>query len=270
MNNLSGWFRSSAHLAIPLMLWLASHPLTCAAATNSAPSEAFDYAAPRLLTGTVYAAGSNRTNLLFTFQRTATRSGSTIHVERRFDRPDGSTGAVENIVFESGRLVSYEMKELQAGLWGTIQIFPDPTKPDRQEILIKHGRDTEPKGKGMETALPKDTVIDDTLYPFIMAHWTELQAGAGIKFRFVSLEWEKTFGFKLTKATEADFNGKPVIWIKMEPTNLLVARFTNPMYFAFEKDGSHRMLEYIGRTTPRFKKGKQWKYLDAETVFDWK
>jgi len=28
------------------------------------------------------------------------------------------------------------------------------------------------------------------------------------------------------------------------------------------------MLSYIGRTTPRVKKGDSWKYLDAETVFD--
>jgi hypothetical protein len=39
--------------------------------------------------------------------------------------------------------------------------------------------------------------------------------------------------------------------------------------FTVEKDGAHRILSYIGRTTPRVQKGKAWKYLDAETVFDW-
>jgi hypothetical protein len=58
--------------------------------------------------------------------------------------------------------------------------------------------------------------------------------------------------------------------IKMEPVSRLVAHLVNPLVFTVEKDSPHRVLSYIGRTTPRMKKGKSWKYLDAETVFDWK
>ena len=271
MKNLMGRLWSSVRLVIPVMIWIASNTATCPAApADTIPSESFDYAAPKLLTGTLYVVGSNQKQVLFTFQRSATRSGSTIRVERRFDRPDGSTGAVENIVYESGQLVSYEMKELQAGLWGTIQIYPDPKNPARQKILINHGRVADARRKGTLEDLPKDTVIDDNLYPFVLAHWDELQRGTIVKFRFVSLEWEKAFGFKLSKATESVVQGKAAVWIRMEPTSLLVARFMNPIYFGIEKNDPHRILEYVGRTTPRFKNGKSWKYLDAETVFDWK
>ena len=271
MDNLFGRFWSSVRLAVPVLLWIAGHTAFCSAApTNSTPTEPFDYAEPRLLTGILYAAGSDRKVVLFTFRRSATRSGSTVHVERLFDRPDGLTGAVENLVYESGQLVSYQMKDLQAGLWGSIQIYPDPKKPDRQKILINHGRDSDTKHKGTEDNLPKNTVIDDTLYPFILAHWDELARGATVKFRFVSLERETTFGFKLAKATEAVVNGKLVVCIRMEPTSLIVARFMDPLFFSIEKEAPHRMVEYVGRTTPRIKKGKAWKYLDADTVFDWK
>ena len=271
MMNLFGHWWSSVRLAVPLLLWIASHTSFCSATpTNSTPTEPFDYAEPKLLTGTLYATGSDRKLVLFTFRRSATRSGTIVHVERRFDRPDGSTGAVENLTYESGQLVSYQMKDLQAGLWGSIQISPDPKKPDRQKISINHGWDSETKHKGTVADLPKNTVIDDTLYPFILAHWDELEHGATVKFRFVSLERETTFGFKLTKATESEVNGKLVVWIRMEPTSLIVARFMDPLYFSLEKEAPHRMVEYLGRTTPRFKKGKAWKYLDAETVFDWK
>jgi hypothetical protein len=214
--------------------------------------------------------GSDRRQFLFNFQRSTRRSGSTVLVERRFDRPDGSTGAVENIVYKSGQLVSYEMKEFQAGLWGTIQIHPDPKNPDRQKIFINHGHVNDSKAKGTGDDLPQNTVIDDTLYPLILAHWDELLRGAIVKFHFVSLEWEKAFAFKLTKAADSILDGKWVVRIKMEPSSPIVARFMNPIYFSIEKDGPHRMLEYVGRTTPRSKKGKSWKYLDAETVFDWK
>jgi hypothetical protein len=251
-------------------LWIASETSNSfAAPASSAPDGSFDYAEPKRLTGTLYALDSNQKLVLFTFRRTATRAGSRVRVERRFDLPDGSTGAVENIVYESDHLVSYEMKEVQAGLWGTIQIYPDPIQSGREELTIAHGRDTEVRGKGTSSHLPKDTLIDDTLYPFILMHWNDLMQGTSVKFRFVALEWERTFGFKLSKAGESVRNGKAVVCMKMEPTSMIVARFMNPIYFTIEKDAPHRMLEYVGRTTPRFKKGKVWKYLDAETVFDW-
>lgn len=88
-----------------LLLWITINTAKCyGAPTGSSPAERFDYAEPKLLTGTLYAAGSDRKKIIFTFRRSALRSGSTIRVERHFDRPDGSTGAVENIVYESGQL----------------------------------------------------------------------------------------------------------------------------------------------------------------------
>lgn len=246
--------------------------LACPAAkcdsTNLA--SAFDYAQPATLTGTIYAAGSDHKKVLFTFQRTAVRSGTTVHVERKYLAPDGSIAATENIVYESGQLASLEMKELQAGLWGNLQIKPDLKKPARQKITIAHGTSKEANKAGTTDDLDKDTLIDDSIYPFILAHWDELMKGASVKFRFVSLEWERTFGFKLSKAGESVVNGKPVVTIRMDSTSLVVAHFMDPLYFTAEKDGPHRVVEYLGRTVPRAKNGKTWKYLDADTVFDWK
>jgi hypothetical protein len=111
-------------------------------------------------------------------------------------------------------------------------------------------------------------VIDDTLYPFMMAHWDDLMRGNAVKFRFVSLEWERTFEFRLVKAGESVRNGQPVVQIRMEPTGMFVAKLVNPLLFTVEKNDPHRILSYIGRTTPRIKKGNSWKYLDAETVFN--
>jgi hypothetical protein len=111
-------------------------------------------------------------------------------------------------------------------------------------------------------------VIDDTLYPFMMAHWDDLMRGDAVKFRFVSLEWERTFEFRLVKGSESVQNGQPVVQIRMEPTGMFVAKLVNPLLFIVGKNSPHRILSYIGRTTPRIKKGNSWKYLDAETVFN--
>lgn len=242
------------------------------AGTNAVPAATFnyDYATPALLTGTIYATGPDHKQVLFTFRRTATRSGETVRVERQYLLPDGSTAASENIVYESGRLVSYEMKDLQAGVWGDIQIQPDPKIRAHDKICIRHGHDGDPKIACPGVELPKDTLIDDSIYPFMLAHWDELMRGTAAKFRFVSLEWETTFAFKLTKTGETRLDGVPVVILRMEPSNPVLGKFINPIIFNVQKDSPHRVIEYLGRTTPRIKSGKTWKPLDADTVFDWK
>jgi len=102
----------------------------------------------------------------------------------------------------------------------------------------------------------------------MMARWDDLMRGDAVKFRFVSLEWERTFEFRLVKAGESVQNGQPVVQIRMEPTGMFVAKLVNPLLFTVSKNSPHRILSYIGRTTPRIKKGNSWKYLDAETVFN--
>jgi len=238
---------------------------TLATATN-AP---FDYAEPKLLTATLYEMGSDRKKILFTFKRTATRSNDITYVERQFLRPDGTVAALENARYESDRLVSFQMKELQAKVSGAVEITPDPKKPTNSKIFISYGTGVEPQ-KGDSQNLQPDTVVDDTVYPFILMHWETLMRGEAVKFRFVSLEWERTFMFRFIKTGETTTNGRTVLQIKMEPTNLFVSSLVDPLIFNLEKDAPHRILSYVGRTTPRFKKGNSWKYLDAETVFDWK
>ena len=171
-------------------------------------------------------------------------------------------------MYESGRLVSFQMQELQAQVSGAVEVAPDPGNPARPLLFIGYAKGLNPP-KGDAQKFQPDTVFDDTVYPFMMAHWDELMRGDAVKFRFISLEHERTFMFRMVKAGESVKAGRPVEQIRMEPTGLIVARLVNPLIFTVEKDGPHHILSYIGRTTPRVKKGKTWKYLDAETVFDW-
>jgi hypothetical protein len=251
-------------------LWLSALP--AAFATDTAPPatlESYDYAEPKLFTGTLYEIGSDRKTVLYTFRRTATRSGSTVHVERQFLGTNGTVAAGETVVYESGRLVSFQMQDFQAQVSGAIQIEPDPKDPARQKIFISYTHGLHPP-KGRARTLPPDTVIDDTLYPFMLAHWDDLMRGNAVEFHFVSLEWERTFEFRLVKTGESVPNGQPVVQITMKSASLFVAALVKPLVFTVEKNDPHRILFYTGRTTPRIQKGKAWKYLDAETVFDWK
>jgi hypothetical protein len=243
-------------------------PARAANAASPTPSAGYDYAKPKLLTGTLYAIGSDRKRALFTFRRTATHSGATVRVERRFLGPNNSVAAVEKVLYESNQLVSYEMQDFQANVSGSVHIEADPKNPARQKIYISYTRSLNPP-KGRARTLQPDTIVDDTLYPFMIAHWDELLQGDAVKFRFISLEWERTFEFRLLKTDESVENGHAVVQITMKPTSLFVARLVQPLTFIVEKNAPHHILSYIGRTTPRIRKGNSWKYLDAETVFDY-
>ena len=256
--------RGSVLLAL---YWAGMPPGHAAGTAPPTASAVYDYAEPKLFTGTLYAIGSNRKTVLFTFRRTATRSGSTVHVEREFLATNGTVAAVEKVLYESNGLVSFEMQEFQAKVSGSVQIDSDPKDSSRPKIIVGYTRGLNPP-KGHARTLQPNTVIDDTLYPFMMAHWDDLMRGDAVKFRFVSLEWERTFEFRLVKAGESVQNGQPVVQIRMEPTGMFVAKLVNPLLFTVSKNSPHRILSYIGRTTPRIKKGNSWKYLDAETVFN--
>src|SRR4051794_31245972 len=85
----------------------------CQEATSSLGASGNDYFEPAHLTGTIYEIGATPSRILFTFRRTATRSGSTIRVVREYFTPAGSIAAREVAVYEHGKLLSYELEELQ-------------------------------------------------------------------------------------------------------------------------------------------------------------
>ena len=252
-----------------LALWLSAISSGLAAEPASpVASPVYDYAKPGLLTGTLYAIGSDRKAVLYTFKRTATQSGDAAHVLRQFFTTNGTLAATEKVLYESNQLVSYEMQNFQAKVSGAIHIEPDSGNPARQNICIGYAHSLDPP-HGHARTLQPDTVIDDTLYPFMLAHWDDLMRGKAAEFHFVSLDWERTFEFELMKTGESVQNGQPVVLLTMKPASLLIARLVKPLLFTVQKNDPHRILSYTGRTTPRIQKGKTWKYLDAETVFDY-
>lgn len=93
--------------------------------------------------------------------------------------------------------------------------------------------------------------------------------GSPVKFCFAVIARAETVGFKLLKESETTWRGKPVVLVKMEPTSWIIAKIVDPLVFTVEKGGRHRVLQCLGRTTPRIRQGRTWVYLDALSVFDW-
>jgi hypothetical protein len=240
--------------------------------TNSSPAALkIDLADPTVMTGTFYEIGSHREKILFKYRRQATRDGNLIHVEQSFSLPDGQLVCRESILYRQDQLVSYAMLDLRAKSQGSILIEPTPKDPRTQRLqlaFIPGGADGSKVHKATEILQP-NTLICDTIYPYILAHWDDLLQGKSVKFRLVSLDPAGTFNFRLIKDSESTWQSRPVVGIKMEPANFILAHWIHPIFFTIEKAAPHRAFSYIGRTSPRIKVGDAWKFADAEAVFDW-
>jgi len=263
-------------MSLPLVQWLlrASILWVCAAsaigASAAEKSGSPNYEEPALLTGSIYQKGPEPRRLLFKFRRSATQVGSTVRVLREYNSPDGSTAARERVVYEDGRLVSSELEELQTGAKGSVVLNMDPRNPQRRELLFEYTPRIGAKTVTSSEPAEKDVLINDMIPFYLLSHWEALMAGSTIKFRYVVFQRAETVGFKLVKESESIWHGKPVVLLKMQPTSLVIARLVDPVHFTVEKEGEHRVLRYIGRTTPMIKRGPKWEDLDAVNMFDWK
>jgi hypothetical protein len=234
---------------------------------GAAPALPVDYSQPALLTGTVYEKGSDMRKVLFTCQRTATRSNSVVRSLIEFRTADGVVAARERTIYDGGELVAFELEQVQAGSQGRVVRSREggQTKLAFEFTPAKTGH----KKTGSESP-QRDTLVNDMIGRYVQAHWDSLNAGVAVKFRYVALERAETVGFKLVKEAETTWGNKPAIRIRMEPTSLIIAALVDPLYFTVEKNPPHRILSYVGRVTPKIEKEGKWKDLDAVTVYDWK
>ncbi len=266
------WFRRNLGPAVLLPAFLSC--TVCLGASPSSPApltrpNAFEE--PTLLTAGVFAKDSGPRQLLYKFQRTSSKSGTTNHVLREFSYPDGSPAARERLVYEGNQLVAYEEHKFQSGEHGSAVIRPDPKHPGQHRIFFEFtsGLGADAKKTTDSEKLESDTLVGDMLSPYMALHWDPLAKGTPLKFRYIVVPRMETVGFKLVKAGETTWLGKPALRIRMEPTSVVIAQLVDPLFFIVEKDLPHRVLEYTGRTTPLIKDGNKWKELDAVTVFDW-
>ena len=223
-----------------------------------------DYLEPKVLTGTIYADAGLR-HELFTFRRVATNSGPTVQVLREFNLPNGKLAAREQVVYESGRLKSFRLEELETGAAGEVVVRAGA---GGAKVFFNYTEGSTRK-TGSEK-LQNEILVSDMVGPYIAAHWDALAKGATVRCRMVAISRAETVGFKFFKESDTTWHGKPVMMVAMKPSSIIIAQLVAPLHFVVEKEAPHRVLQYTGRTTPSIRKNGKWQDLDAVTVFDWK
>jgi hypothetical protein len=226
------------------------------------------YEQPVQLTGSIYA-GADRAKLLFKFTRKATRTGSRLNVLREFSYPDGRLAAREWVVYDGDFLTFFALEELQTEAKGSALIRRDPGNPATGAIEFNYVKPSGHSG-GRRESLQSDTLINDMVAPFLASNWPALLRGEKPKCHFIVVPRRETVSFSFSKESESQEGGHETVMIRMEPTSPVLRGLVEPIFFKMQKQPPHRVLEYIGRTTPKVQVGKGWKNLDAVTVFDWK
>lgn len=230
---------------------------------------ALSEAQPNSLTGTIFETSSGTNKTLYTFHRSATRTNVTVYARRDFLNPDGSLAAREQAILERGRLVSFELDERQTGARGFARVTADPKNSARQRLVFDWIT-REGKKKTNHEVLQPGTLVGDMIPDFIVAHWRELSRGNEVPFRFIVPARLETVGLKLVKESDVTWRGQAAVRLRMEASNFIIAQIVDPIFFIVEENEPHRVLEYIGRTTPKQRDGNNWKDLDARTIYDWR
>jgi hypothetical protein len=234
---------------------------------NSQGTPVFKYEEPKVLTATIYSL--DRKNVLFKFSRRLTRSGNQLQVIREYAYPDGKLAARERVVYNGDELQSYELQELQTGGYGRAIVRPN--SPAGNVLSFEASKDLASRGspKRRSETLQNDTLNYDMVGPFLTEHWDALMRGEEIKCRMIVAPRAETVGFRALKESESQWQGKPVVILRMEPTSPIIRALVDPLHFKVEKESPHHVLEYSGRTTLKIKSGNKWEDLDGITVFDW-
>jgi hypothetical protein len=226
---------------------------------------AYEY--PEYLEGSIYAQGAEPKRLLFRFKRVATRSASTLNVDRDFTYPDGRIAAKEHVVYQGNSLATYELAELQMGAKGSV--IARPASAGRTLIEFQYSSSLSDRMKPRIENVAGEMLIADMVGPFLAAHWDLLIHGEKVRCRYIVVQRKETVGFTFSKVGSGTTDNENTITLKMEPTSAVLSLMINPLFFTIEKTMPHRVLRYTGRTTPKVKVGSKWEDLDAVTVFDW-
>ena len=257
--------QNSVAPALLLAAWAAANSFVRAADARQTAALGRLYLEPNVITGTIYDEGDLK-KVLFTFRRTATNSGQTVHVLREYFLPGGTLAAREKVAYHAAKFSSYHFEEFQNGQRGSAVVQPDSRNGDNIFFEFKHGTAKKSGSEKFET----NVLVNDMVVPFILEHWNALMTGSTVKCRLITVARTETIGFKFTKESETTRQGKPVVLIRMEPTSLIIAQFIDALHFTLEKEGDHHVLQYSGRTAPGIRRNGRWEDLDALTVFDWK
>src|SRR5579862_2546285 len=232
------WLGSAIYFLLVTLGTSALGP-TISSSTNSVPTSApgTAFEPPAQLAARIYQHNSGYTNPVFKFNRSGTRSSSTLHVLGEYSYPDGKPAVREKVFYQNNLLVRYELDELQTAASGSATIERDGASPGKGRIVFRYTRDTSRQAAPESRTEPllADTLVNDMVGRFLAAHWHQLIQGEKVSCRLIVVPRLETIGFTFKKESERQWQGRNVVVLKMEPSSLLICMLVDPLHFIVER-----------------------------------
>lgn len=210
-------------------------------------------------TGKVYAAGSNKTKLLYNYVRHEEHNASGQFIlKAQFTDLSGTVIFSEELIAQEYRPVKYSYTQNDIQESGSAEV-------QNGRILYSYTRD----GK-TRTADDKNSdsfVVGPTIFPFIAAHWPALLGGASLEMRVGVMDRRETITFNMTKIGEFEKEGKPYVRLSMKASNPFIGMLVDPIFFIVEKD-TGKTRETEGTNLIRVNRNGHLDNLSANMVFD--
>ncbi len=179
--------------------------------------------------------------------------------------PEGQLVFTDQTVLQGLELLKSEIQSQQLGVKARVEVKKTST-PQVREISFWKKDLVSGKEEIASEKTKEDIVIQSNFVKYVGAHWPQIQNGKEISFRFVSWERMESIGFKVKLDKKVDEKGLKTVVLLMKPTYAVIRMLVDPLKLTFSEDG-RKLLQSLGRVTPKIKSGSRWKDLDALAVY---
>lgn len=198
-----------------------------------------------LVKGRIYAGEAAMDTPLFYYENTRSEEEGKSYSKTRYTDPQGKVLVDEEVIFEGGKLKQYRYNQLQTDERGTIEV-----QDGKVSYVFVHDNTTDSGEDSWNDAM----VVPDMIEQKISQNWATLLAGDDLKIRFLALEAQDNFGFKIFKSGEGTLQGKPTVELVMKASGFFVALAAPSFKITVEKEAPHRILKMDGRLPVRMAK----------------
>lgn len=159
----------------------------------------------------------------------------------------GTLIAGKTIDYSSNKITpSFEQNDYRDG-------YVEGASFSQNKLVFKYRKKKSEKLKTKSIDIPNNLVIDGGFNYYIKANWEVLTGGKILVFNFAVPSQLDYFSFRLFK----EFEQKDVIAFRMEPSDLLLRKFVNPIRVTYNKTNK-RILKYEGLSNINDAGGKSY------------
>jgi len=207
------------------------------------------------LEGILYEVDSNQEEMIFTVRLESSQDGQ--HRRAEYLTPRGNVATTQELILEYGEFKRFKLVHHEAAQVGQVRRIGE-----RVEFTYTENGKTRTRSEG----LVPNFVVGPMIVPYIQSHWKDLDAGEKLEIRFGVPHRLRSYGFRIVREKRTRWRGQNAVVLKVRPSNFILSKFIDPIYFTFSPDG-RRVLEFVGRTAPLQHIGGRWRPTVATGVF---